>query len=196
MVHIENHISGSEKCSELQTKSRKRRKDRAHLKALSLVPVVGLEPTRGISPTDFESVTSTIPSHRPVYSPRKRRFVICPHSIPHPIAFCQYTPAKPSVFLKLYVHLPKKPVPSCCLPDISGSFSTVKTLPNRNGVKGKRTPSVVYFKELLRGSSLPYPGRYGKIKAVREHSENSQWYRYQPQKDVQIQLARNLRTTI
>ena len=63
-MHIENHISGSEKCSELQTKSRKRRKDRAHLKALSLVPVVGLEPTRGISPTDFESVTSTIPSHR------------------------------------------------------------------------------------------------------------------------------------
>ena len=31
-----------------------------------LVPVVGLEPTRGISPTDFESVTSTIPSHRHV----------------------------------------------------------------------------------------------------------------------------------
>ena len=31
-----------------------------------MVPVVGLEPTRGISPTDFESVTSTIPSHRPV----------------------------------------------------------------------------------------------------------------------------------
>ena len=29
-----------------------------------VVPVVGLEPTRGISPTDFESVTSTIPSHR------------------------------------------------------------------------------------------------------------------------------------
>ena len=29
-----------------------------------MVPVVGLEPTRGISPTDFESVTSTIPSHR------------------------------------------------------------------------------------------------------------------------------------
>ena len=28
------------------------------------MPVVGLEPTRGISPTDFESVTSTIPSHR------------------------------------------------------------------------------------------------------------------------------------
>ena len=30
----------------------------------AVVPVVGLEPTRGISPTDFESVTSTIPSHR------------------------------------------------------------------------------------------------------------------------------------
>ena len=28
--------------------------------------VDGLEPTRGISPTDFESVTSTIPSHRRV----------------------------------------------------------------------------------------------------------------------------------
>ena len=28
-----------------------------------LVPVVGLEPTR-VAPTDFESVTSAIPSHR------------------------------------------------------------------------------------------------------------------------------------
>ena len=28
------------------------------------MPVVGLEPTRVISPTDFESVTSAIPSHR------------------------------------------------------------------------------------------------------------------------------------
>ena len=36
-----------------------------------LVPVVGLEPTRGISPTDFESVTSTIPSHR-LFENRRR----------------------------------------------------------------------------------------------------------------------------
>ena len=35
-----------------------------HVESGAVVPVVGLEPTRGISPTDFESVTSTIPSHR------------------------------------------------------------------------------------------------------------------------------------
>ena len=34
------------------------------LSSSDVVPVVGLEPTRGISPTDFESVTSTITSHR------------------------------------------------------------------------------------------------------------------------------------
>ena len=31
--------------------------------SFEMVPVVGLEPTR-VSPTDFESVTSAIPSHR------------------------------------------------------------------------------------------------------------------------------------
>ena len=42
------------------------------LSSSDVVPVVGLEPTRGISPTDFESVTSTIPSHR-LFENRRRR---------------------------------------------------------------------------------------------------------------------------
>ena len=32
-----------------------------------MVPVVGLEPTRVISPKDFESSSSTIPTHRQIY---------------------------------------------------------------------------------------------------------------------------------
>ena len=39
------------------------RKQKGRCSMQRLVPVVGLEPTR-VSPTDFESVTSAIPSHR------------------------------------------------------------------------------------------------------------------------------------